>query len=76
MELLSGTMALLWESVQVTKRVAGSHDTPAPYHATAAIFYKDQAALDAFMALAGSAFEDDPDCYSGQPIAQIGEVLE
>lgn len=75
MELLSTTMAVLWESIQVTKGVAGGRDTPAPFHAIATVIYKDQAVPVASIALAGSAFENVSNYYNGQPTVQIGEVL-
>ena len=53
-------MGLHRENVQVTKGLSGGQDTPAPFHAVATILYKDQAALEASLALAGPAFEDVP----------------
>jgi uncharacterized protein (TIGR02118 family) len=76
MDLLSTGMALHWESVQVTKGLSGGPDTPAPFHAITTVLYKDQAALEASMALAGPAFADVPNYYDGQPTVLIGEVLD
>lgn len=72
MELLSTTMAVQWESVQVTKGLASDSDTLEPFHAITTVIYKDQAALDASMALAEPAFEDIPNYFNGQPTVQIG----
>ena len=74
--LISKGMGLHWESVQVTKGLSGGPDTPAPFHAIATILYKDQAALDASMALSGPAFADIPNYYDGQPTVLIGEVQD
>ena len=76
MKLISTGMGLHWESVQVTKGLSGGPDTPAPFHAIATILYKDQAALEASMALAEPAFADVPNYYDGQPTILIGEVLD
>ena len=76
MDLLSTGMGLHWESVQVTKGLSGGDATPAPFHAIATILYRDQAALEASMALAGPAFEDVPNYYDGQPTVLIGEIQD
>ena len=60
MELIGRVMGLHREDVQVTKGLSGGQDTPAPFHAVATILYKNQAALEAPLALAGLAFEDVP----------------
>ena len=64
-ELIGKAMGLHRENVQVAKGLSGGQDTPAPFHAVATILYKDQAALEALLALAGSAFEDVPNYYDG-----------
>ena len=69
-------MGLYLESVQVTKGLSGGPDTPAPFRAITTVLYKDQAALEASIALAGPAFEDVPNYYDGQPTVPIGEVLD
>ena len=76
MELISTGMGLHWESIQVTKGLSGGPDTPAPFHAIATILYKDQAALEASMALAEPAFADVPNYFDGQPTVLIGKVID
>ena len=63
-------------NVQVTERLYGRQDTPAPFHAVATILCEDQAVLEASLALAGPAFEDVRNYYDGQPAVLIGEVLD
>ena len=69
-------MGLHRENVQVTRGLSGGQDTPAPFHAVATILYKDQAALQAPLDLAGPAIEDVYNYYHGQPTVLFGEAVD
>ena len=64
-----------FESVLVTKGLAGGPDTPPDYHAIATMTFADQAALDATLAGIGPVLADTPNYFNGQPQMLIGSVI-
>ncbi|MCP4380813.1 MAG: EthD family reductase [Hyphomicrobiales bacterium] len=64
-----------FDTVSISKGLAGGPDIPAGYHVITTLTFADQAALDAALAAAGPVMEDVPNFYSGQPQVLIGEVV-
>ncbi|ABV94216.1 hypothetical protein Dshi_2482 [Dinoroseobacter shibae DFL 12 = DSM 16493] len=75
MEIVTEHMSAHFDSVLVTRGLAGGPDTPPGFHAVATFTFADQAALDACLAAAGPAVGDIPNFYSGQPQMLIGEQI-
>jgi uncharacterized protein (TIGR02118 family) len=75
MAIVGEHMAPHFESVIITKGLAGGPDTPPDFHAIATMAFKDQAALDAALAAAGPALADIPNFYNRTPRMLIGETI-
>jgi len=75
MDIVRSSMGPHFDTVVLTKGLAGGPDTPPAYHAIATIVCKDQAALDAMLAAADPAMADIPNFTNVQPQLLIGEVI-